>query len=98
MRHAGAFLAALAVLLLAAAAVDAWTRTAGGPVQAVVVAMRPAASLRALAPHRDVRVSGSWLGGHVLGLQAAAATDLEGLQGWALRMPAGAAVAVPGCL
>lgn len=98
MRHAGAFLAALAVLLAAAAAVDAWTRTAGGPVQVVVVAMQPDASLRALAARRDVRVSGTWLGGHVLGLQAAGPTDLEGLHGWTLRMPAGAAVAVPGCL
>ena len=98
MRHAGAFLGALAVLLLAAAAVDAWTRSAGGPVQAIVVAMQPEASLRALAAHRDVRVSGTWLRGHVLGLQAAAATDLEGLHGWTLRLPPGAAVAVPGCL
>ena len=97
MRHAGAFLAALAVLLLAAAGVDAWTRRASGPVQAVVVAMRPEASLRALAAHRDVRVSGTWLGGHILGLQAAADTDLQGVHGWTLRMPAGAAVAVPGC-
>jgi hypothetical protein len=96
MRHAGAVVGALLVLLLGATAIDAWTRNAGGPVQAVVLAAQPEV-LRALAG-RDLRVSGTWLGGHVVGLQAASVRELHGVPGWIVRMPVGAAVAVPGCL
>jgi hypothetical protein len=88
---------AILVLALGATAVDAWTRSAGGPVQAVVLALQPEV-LRALAGERDVRISGTWLGGHVIGLQAASVAELHGVPGWIVRMPAGASVAVPGCL